>query len=93
VPLNEVGYLSGAKTSTVAMAEAPSMLAAGEPKNSAELIRNARVFGQALTNAILGGGYSTNSLEAWALGEAAAPILGIGKERECWDSDSDWGIS
>jgi len=55
-PLNEAGHLNGAETSAVTMAETPSMLAAGVPKNSAELKRNARAFGQALANAISGGG-------------------------------------
>jgi hypothetical protein len=36
-PLNEAEHLNGAETSAVAMAEALSMLAAGVPKNSAEL--------------------------------------------------------
>jgi hypothetical protein len=36
-----------------------------------------------------GEGYGTSSLEAWALAGAAAQLLGIGKEREWWDSDSD----
>jgi hypothetical protein len=34
-PLNEAGHLNGAETSAVAMKEAPSLLAAGVPKNSA----------------------------------------------------------
>jgi hypothetical protein len=75
------------------MAEAPWMLAACVPKNSAELERNARAFGQALTRATWGGEYGTSSLEAWALAGAEASLFGIGKERELWDSDSDSGIS
>jgi hypothetical protein len=56
-PLNEAEHLNGVVTSAVTMAEAPSVLAAGVPKNSAELKRIARAFGQALTNAISGGEY------------------------------------
>lgn len=56
-PLNEAEHLNGEETSTVTKAEAPSMLAGGVPKNEAELRRNARQFGQALTNAISGGKY------------------------------------
>jgi len=81
-PLIEAEHLNGAETSAVAMAKAPSMLAAGVPKNSAELKRNAREFGQAQTNAISVGKYGTRSLEAWALAGASASLLGIEKERE-----------
>jgi hypothetical protein len=36
-PLNEAGHLNGAETSAVTMAEAPSILTSGVPKNSADI--------------------------------------------------------
>ena len=56
-PLNEAEHVNGAETSAVSMSEVPSMLAVGVPKTPEELRRNARAFGQAITNAISGGKY------------------------------------
>jgi len=55
-PLNEAEHVNGAETSALTKAEAPSMLAAGVPTSPEELRRNARQFGQAITNAIGAGG-------------------------------------
>lgn len=55
-PLNEAENVNGAETSALTRAEAPSMLAAGVPKSPEEIRRNARQFGQAITNSIRSGG-------------------------------------
>jgi hypothetical protein len=58
------------------MEEAPSMLAAGVPKNSAEIKRNARAFGQALTNAISEGKYGGANINSiYSLPELPLSVL------------------
>lgn len=57
-PLSEAEHVNGEESAAVAAStEVPSMLAAGVPTSRAELQRNARMFGQALTNAISGSTY------------------------------------
>ena len=76
------GHLDGAETSAIDSG-------CWRAEELGELKRNARVIGKDLTNSISGGGYGTSSLEGLALAGAAAQLLGIGTEREWWDSDSD----